>query len=1217
EGDPVAVVESMKMETAVPAPFDGVVREVLVAGNVQVDAGAPLVRIDAVRDASREPPAPRVTFAPSDDDVAGSRDPFTRLRSLLTGFDVGADEAGAHVAELARLSAERPGDAELLRRAIELLRVFADLAELTRNRPPLREGEVDEETVRSPREHFHRYLRSLDVEREGVSVGLRQSLVRALDHYGVDHLTPGPELGQATYRIFLAEQRAPAQLPAVAALLDLCRADAASIPPDLAEELRATLNRLVTATELRYPAVGELARSVRFSCFDRPVVEAASERSYAEVRDQLSSLAGDPDEEDYGQRIEALVASPEPLIGLLGERIADGIDEAEPMLEVLTRRYYKIRTLNGLHRVVREGRPFITATYRRDERSVRLVTTIAHHEDATDALRGVGEVLAAEPATDSAVVDLYLSWDGAPEPDEMAERLTRRVRTADLPPAVRRLAVSVSDRDGSVEQFTFRAGGAGFSEERVVRGIHPMIARRLRFWRLRNFDVSRVAASEDNYVFHCAGAEGSGEELFVVLAEVRDLTPVRDDSGRVVSLPDLEHTLARCIEGLRRARAQRPGGRRLQANHIFLYVWPVVSIRLTELAAIARGLSPMTEGLGLEEVLLHVQVNEPSTGEPRDLAVRFAYQPGAGVEVDVVDAPDEPVGHLDPYRERVLAARRRGTVYPYELVRLVAGPGGRFREHDLDDAGRLVPVERPPGGNSAGIVAGVVTTLTEVYPEGMHRVALFGDPTRSLGSVAEPECARILAAINLADEMGVPLEWYALSSGAKISRDTGTENMDWVSRVLRRIITFTQDGGEINVVVAGINVGAQPYWNAEATMLMHTRGILVMTPDSAMVLTGKQALDYSGGVSAEDNLGIGGYDRIMGPNGEAQYWAPDVASACQLVKDYYKHTYVAPGERFPRRAATSDPADRDVREHPHEGPDVDFTTAGEIFSPDSNPDRKSPFDIRSLMGAVVDQDHPPLERWGGMADADTVVVFDAHLGGYPHLMLGIESRPLPRHQFRPADGPDVWTAGTLFPLSSKKAARAINAASGNRPLVVLANLTGFDGSPESLRKCQLEYGAEIGRAVVNFDGPIIFCVVSRYHGGAFVVFSSALNEQMEVLAVEGSYASVIGGAPAAAVVFARDVRSRTDADSRVTELEAQLADSPEEERGRLRAELAAVRAAVRSEKLGLVADEFDQIHSVERALEVGSVHAIIPASRLRPLLIAAIERGIVRAEGFA
>ena len=148
-----------------------------------------------------------------------------------------------------------------------------------------------------------------------------------------------------------------------------------------------------------------------------------------------------------------------------------------------------------------------------------------------------------------------------------------------------------------------------------------------------------------------------------------------------------------------------------------------------------------------------------------------------------------------------------------------------------------------------------------------------GDPSRSLGSLAEPECRRIVAAIDLAERRALPVEWFAVSSGARISMSSGTENMDWIGAVLRRIITFTQAGGEINVVVTGINVGAQPYWNAEATMLMHTRGILVMLPESAMVLTGKQALDFSGGVSAEDNLGIGGFERIMGPNGQAQYWA--------------------------------------------------------------------------------------------------------------------------------------------------------------------------------------------------------------------------------------------------------------------------------------------------------------------------------------------------------
>jgi acetyl-CoA carboxylase carboxyltransferase component len=386
-----------------------------------------------------------------------------------------------------------------------------------------------------------------------------------------------------------------------------------------------------------------------------------------------------------------------------------------------------------------------------------------------------------------------------------------------------------------------------------------------------------------------------------------------------------------------------------------------------------------------------------------------------------------------------------------------------------------------------------------------------------------------------------------------------------------------------------------------------------MTPDSAMVLTGKHSLDYSGGVSAEDNFGIGGYDRVMGPNGQAQYWAPHLTAAVELLFAHYDHTWTAPGERWARPAATSDPADRDVRDFPHDHPSSDFTTVGDVFSATANPERKKPFDIRTVMRAVTDQDHVPLERWAGMADADTTVVHDAHLGGHPVTVLGVESRPMPRRGSFPADGPDQWTAGTLFPRSSKKAARAINAASGNRPLVVLANLSGFDGSPESLRNIQLEYGAEIGRAIVNFDGPIVFCVISRYHGGAFVVFSGTLNDNMEVLAVEGSFASVIGGAPAAAVVFSGEVNKRTAADPRVRELDARLASADEVEQAHLRVELATLRSAVRSEKLGEVAAEFEAVHDIARAQRVGSVHAIVPAAELRPRLIAAVERGMARA----
>ena len=249
-----------------------------------------------------------------------------------------------------------------------------------------------------------------------------------------------------------------------------------------------------------------------------------------------------------------------------------------------------------------------------------------------------------------------------------------------------------------------------------------------------------------------------------------------------------------------------------------------------------------------------------------------------------------------------------------------------------------------------------------------------------------------------------------------------------------------------------------------------------------------------------------------------------------------------------------------------------------------------------------------------MHEAEIGVVWDAHLGGWPLSLIGIESHPLSRHGPIPADGPDTWTSGTLFPRSSKKIARAINSAGGRRPLVVLANLAGFDGSPESLREWQLEFGAEIGRAIVNFDGPIVFCVVSRYHGGAFVVFSQRLNPNLLTVALEGSHASVIGGAPAAAVVFARDVDRAARADERISALDERIAGAEGAERQRFRAERAALWDDVLAEKRKEFADRFDEVHSVERAVRVGSVTSIVSAASLRSFLIDAVERGIDRAE---
>ena len=1166
-GDVVAVTESMKMESSLTATVPGRVREVFVSANSQVPAGKALLQIDPVEEESEGDEGERVVFELEETDDAPTE--LSELQWLVLGYDFTPEE-------VKRVLESAPDDLEAERRLLEL---YADVRTLNR---PHADGLDDEDELGSPQEHLHAFLRSLDAEAEGLPDRYLVHLTRALAHYGVEGLDRTGALEDAAYRLFLSQQRAGTAREALRAVLarHLERGD--HLQGEEGDAVRAVLDRLESALAPREPALAELAREVRWRCCDAPGLAAGRDSTYAEMADHLAALAA-----GWGDRdghMGALVECPLPLAALLRRLPGD----AGPLIEAMTRRYYRIRKLESIEQQLVDGIPFVLSQYVRDGVRHHVAASVAQPDDLPDVLRALASHARDVPEGELVLADIYVL---RAEDAELAEPL----RDAELPESVSRVAFVLAPE---VDVRTFTRDG---EENTDLRGMHPMLAERMDIWRLREFALERMPSAEDIYLFRAEARENPKDERLVALAEVRDLTPVRDEQGRITALPELERIVRQAFEAMRSFQSQRPERERLHWNRLLLYAWPSVDFAPAEAGAVINRFARMSTGLGLELVQLRLRI------EGEDRVLKMFNPAGRGVTVELDKPPTEPLQPLDDGAQRIISARRRGLVHPAEIVKLL---DGEFQEHDLDDDDELVPVDRPAATNTASIVCGLIRNRTDRHPDGMQRVALLGDPTRGLGSLAEPECKRVIAALDLAERLDVPVEWFAVSSGARIAMDSGTENMDWVAAALRRIVRFTQAGREINIVVSGINVGAQPYWNAEATMLMHTKGILVMTPESAMVLTGKQALDYSGGVSAEDNFGIGGYERVMGPNGQAQYWAPDLAGACETLLDYYERSYVAPGERFPRRAETDDPADRDVRESPHSAPDSDLETVGEIFSEETNPGRKKAFDVRDVMRAVADADREPLERWGALREGENAVVWDAYLGGMPVSLLGIESRPLPRFGSVPADGPDAWSGGTLFPQSSRKIARAINAASGRRPVVVLANLAGFDGSPESMRRLQLEYGAEIGRAVVNFDGPIVFCVISRFHGGAFVVFSRKLNDNFQSLALERAHASVIGGAPAAAVVFARDVNKRTREDSRIAELDEQIEDAEGAEREKLRTEREERWADVRSEKLGELAGEFDSIHSVERAVEVGSVDRIIAAAELRPQLIEAVERGM-------
>ena len=742
-----------------------------------------------------------------------------------------------------------------------------------------------------------------------------------------------------------------------------------------------------------------------------------------------------------------------------------------------------------------------------------------------------------------------------------------------------------------------------FEEEILWRNLSPKQVKRLNAQRWKRFSFERWfrqtqflpnhKSSPENFgaCFKLTAIENPEDIRLVTYTEVYQLNRRR---GRPLVLPEVDHAFYISLQLLH--QAQRESKRKLYWNRLIIHILPVIPLGLGVIKRYMTRLVSAATWLGLEKVIIRAKfIDRSSSSGTTPLTDVSIYQfAEREVSLSAKLSDDHPIMTRTKYESQVVRARKRGLTHPAEVIHLLEGGGSGvprgyftlFAYNSQDKA--FYPTDAEPifgvlnqhsqeqglNQRNYGVLVGEIKTEIHKPKMSLKRIVILCDPTIKLAALGREECDRIIAALKYAHEAALPVEWLSVSSGAKIDWDTGTENLDACAEVLKEIIRFTHAGGMINVLVIGTSVGAQSYWNAEATMMNHCCGTLIMTNRAAMVLTGKRALDLSGCVSAVDDLELGGYSSIMGPNGQAQIHAVDLIEAYQKLYAFYRLCYVNSGKSRVKRRLTKDPNHRDIGHSPYpENLGHGFSKVAEVFS-DKNQERKKPFAIQPVMSALKDQDDIHLERWGAWEGAETVVVWQSRLGGFACTLIGIENQSI-RRLSPSVDGPKQWQGGTLYPQASRKLARAINASRGRYPVIILANLSGFDGSPESLRQGQLEYGSEIAQAVQGFDGPIYFIIMSRYHGGAYVVFSKQLNSQLESIAIEGSYASVIGGGPAASLIFKKDVKKlQQNKDLNLSEREASK----------------------------MIAERFDQTHNIKRALQVGSIDKILRLSDLRESL---------------
>ncbi len=1237
-GQPLGLLEAMKMEIGFDAPVGGTVVEVCVRRGQQVPAGAALLIIDPASEEGAGGQAgpqlrlpderdPLSTLFVDDDrnplrvpDLVGAQnaDPALldqavrsvdeEVRRIVLGYDAYEQRVQSLIA-LFEAPVTKEMSRALLAKLSEVRRqlvVFADIEQvLTRNQT----GRPHAELGPSPNAQLRTFVRRMRAGGSGLSEAFLTKLRQALAHYGVGDLEYSDDLERVVLRLFTSQNNPALRFRLISAILQrVIGLVEAGFDLSGDSQLRDALWRIAALRGHVPDSVADAAVSAGYRIYERPELERAAERTTQRLEDWLEHKAGPLAPPDDVLR-ELALAPRRRFIQI--ERWLSAPEEARRAIALAA----FVRRLHApLLPVVREKDESLapdTVLMRFNHGS----TVLAKSAAAQDAVRRARELCAGGSAYDAAELELVVVVEDPAEAPSWLAELDRAV-TEDL--RARSFSLSLVQPGQPSRHHTWRQGRSGVSKAELHE-LHQQTASRVDLARYSSFQLTRFVSPSDIYCFAGRSREQPDDERIFVMADILD-RPATENGDLESLFPIFERSFHEAARTMRAIVSAQDPRRRLQWNRIVLSLAHSVTADREATRELSSKLYPATRHLGLERVTVLMSVidpRKPSLGAT-SVEVVISEVSGGGIDILWREPHRAPLLPMDEYTRRVITAKRRGLSYPYEIIRMLGGgartpdlrmgrdatgvlPQGSFAEYDLDlqtDAPVAVSVAgRKPGENTSSVVFGIINTPTRKVPEGMRRVLILSDPTRDMGALADPECDRVVAAIDLAEKLELPVEWLPVSSGARIAMDSGTENLDATARVVRRIVTFTQGGGTIHMIVAGVNVGAQSYWDSLATMLLHTRGVLIMTPGASMVLTGRAALLASGSVAAEDETSIGGYERVMGPNGQAQFFASDLADAYRILFEHYDYTYVAPGEKHPRDLPTKDPADRDIRASPYTA--AGFESVGELFSDEANPGRKKPFSMRVLMSAVIDQDGGSLERWQTHAAAETAIVWDAHLGGKAVCLLGIESQNVPRWGYRPLDGPADWNGGTLFPQSSKKIARALNAASGNRPAVILANLSGFDGSPESMRKLQLEYGAEIARAVVNFEGPLVFLVVSRYHGGAYVVFSRELNPSLRAFAVDGSFASVIGGGPAAAVVFAREVRARVQADPRVAGQRPPRDSSA-------KAAFEKLLDAIRLEKQAEVAAEFDGVHTVQRAQRVGSLEDIVPAHDIRRRLIEAL-----------
>jgi acetyl-CoA carboxylase carboxyltransferase component len=462
-------------------------------------------------------------------------------------------------------------------------------------------------------------------------------------------------------------------------------------------------------------------------------------------------------------------------------------------------------------------------------------------------------------------------------------------------------------------------------------------------------------------------------------------------------------------------------------------------------------------------------------------------------------------GGPERHREK---AREQGKLGVRERVALLLDEGSFAEE-------ALLANWQEEGLGADGVVTGVGTL------EGRPLALMANDPTVKAGSWGPKTVEKILRIQERALQLRIPMVYLVDSAGARITEQVQMfPGRRGAGRIFHNEVRMSGVVPQV-CVLFGPSAAGGAYIPAFCDIVIMREGNASMylgSPRMAEMVIGEQ-------VTLEE---MGGARMHTGVSGCAHQLVKSDEEGIELARRYLSY-FPSNWEHEPPSARPGGPApipavlapDAPVApEHASAKPSAGAEDAGGSIAALIPADENKPFDIKTLIEALIDADslleiHP---RW-----AKELVVGYARLDGR---VVGIVANQ-PKHK-----------GGVLFSDSADKAARFIWTCNAfNIPLLFLADVPGFMIGTQVERQGIIRHGAKMISAVSEATVPKISVIVRKAYGAGLYAMAGPAFEPDCCLALPGASIAVMGPQAAINAVYYNQLQAIADEGERAAKTE--------------------------------------------------------------------------------